>query len=34
MPSLEALKAQQANQLPVDTRTAKERDVFDPEFGF
>ena len=34
MPSLEALKAQQANQLPVDTRTAIERNVFDPEFGF
>ena len=34
MPTLEALKAQQADQPPVDTRTAKERDVFDPEFGF
>lgn len=34
MPALEALKAQQANQPPADTRTAKERDVFDPEFGF
>jgi hypothetical protein len=32
MPALEALKAQQAE--PVDTRTAAERDVFDPEFGF
>lgn len=32
MPALEALKAKQAE--PVDTRTAKERDVFDPEFGF
>lgn len=34
MPSLEALKAQQADQPPVDTRTAIERNVFDPEFGF
>jgi hypothetical protein len=34
MPALEALKAQQANQPPADTRTAKERDVFNPEFGF
>ena len=32
MPSLAALKAKQAE--PVDTRTAKERDVYDPEFGF
>lgn len=32
MPALEALKAKPAE--PVDTRTAKERDVFDPEFGF
>jgi transposase len=34
MPALEALKAQQADALPIDTRTAKERDVFNPEFGF
>lgn len=34
MPALEALKAQQEDAPPVDTRTAKERDVFDPEFGF
>jgi hypothetical protein len=34
MPALEALKAQQANQPPADTRTAIERNVFDPEFGF
>jgi DNA-binding CsgD family transcriptional regulator len=34
MPSLEALKAQQADQPPADTRTAIERNVFDPEFGF
>ena len=34
MPALEALKAQQADAPPIDTRTAKERDVFDPEFGF
>jgi transposase len=34
MPSLEALKAQQAAQPPADTRTAIERNVFDPEFGF
>jgi hypothetical protein len=32
MPALAALKAKQAE--PVDTRTAKERDVYDPEFGF
>lgn len=32
MPALEALKAKQAE--PVDTRSFKERDVFDPEFGF
>jgi Mor family transcriptional regulator len=34
MPALEALKAQQADQPPADTRTAIERNVFDPEFGF
>jgi len=32
MPSLAARQAQQAE--PVDTRTAVERDVVDPEFGF
>lgn len=34
MPQLEALKAQKAAQEPVDTRTALERNVYDPEFGF
>ena len=34
MPTLEAAKAAQADAPPVDTRTAKERDVYDPEFGF
>ncbi len=32
MPTLEAMKAKQAE--PVDTRTAIERDVYNPEFGF
>lgn len=34
MPTLEAMKAQQADTPPVDTRTAIERDVYNPEFGF